>query len=193
LKSGRPDTVSRRKKDPLRLLTPEETETLTRLSRAQSVPASHVIRARLLLAVAAGLDYTQAAKSVGRKDRDCVSGLVSLFNRDGLQSVVPGHGGGFQPRYTEAEKARILEEFKRVPDRKVDQTASWTLSTLQRALRRAPDGLPTVSTYTLRIVLNEAGYTWQKDRTWCQTGQVERKRKHGIVTVVDPDAEAKKS
>ena len=58
--------MSRRKKDPLRPLTPEETETLTRLSRAQSVPASHVIRARLLLAVAAGLDYTQAAKSVGR-------------------------------------------------------------------------------------------------------------------------------
>lgn len=185
--------MSRRKKDPLRPLTPEETETLTRFSRAQSVPASHVTRARLLLAVAAGLDYTQAAKSVGRKDRDCVSGLVSLFNRDGLQSVVPGHGGGFQPRYTDAEKARILDEFKRVPDRELDRTASWTLSTLQRALRRASDGLPTVSTYTLRMVLNEAGYSWQKDRTWCQTGQVERKRKNGIVTVVDPEAEAKKS
>lgn len=185
--------MSRRKKDPLRPLTPEETETLTRLSRAQSVPASHVIRARLLLAVAGGLDYTQAAKSVGRKDRDCVSGLVSLFNRDGIQSVVPGHGGGFQPRYTEAEKARILEEFKRVPDRELDRTASWSLSTLQRALRRASDGLPTVSTYTLRMVLNEAGYVWQKDRSWCQTGQVERKRKDGIVTVIDPEAAVKKT
>ena len=185
--------MSRRKKDPLRPLTPAETETLTRLSRAQSVPASHVIRARLLLAVATGLDYTRAAQSVGRKDRDCVSALVSCFNQQGLKAVVPGHGGGFQPRYTDADQARILSEFKRVPDRESDQTASWTLSMLQRALRRAPDGLPTVSTYTLRMVLNDAGYVWQKDRSWCQTGQVERKRKTGIVTVVDPEAEAKKS
>ena len=185
--------MSRRKKDPLRPLTPDEIESLTRLSRAQSEPASHVIRARLLLAVAAGLEYTQAAHSVGRKDRDSVSALVSRFNHEGLQAVVPGHGGGFQPRYTEADQARILSEFNRVPDRDIDQTASWTLSTLQRALRRAPDGLPTVSTYTLRMVLNEAGYVWQKDRSWCQTGQVERKRKAGVVTVSDPEAEAKKN
>lgn len=185
--------MSRRKKDPLRPLMPDEVETLTRLSRAQSEPASHVIRARLLLAVASGLEYTQAAHSVGRKDRDHVSALVSRFNHEGVQAVVPGHGGGFQPRYTEADQARILSEFKRVPDRDTDQTASWTLSTLQRALRRAPDGLPTVSTYTLRMVLNEAGYVWQKDRSWCHTGQVERKRKSGVVPVIDPETEAKKS
>ena len=185
--------MSRRKKDPLRPLTRDEHETLTRLSRAQSEPASHVIRTRLLLAVAAGRDYTQAALSVGRHEGDAVSRLVSRFNQVGLGAVVPKHGGGFQPRYTEADQARILSEFKRVPDRDIDQTASWTLSTLQRALRRAPDGLPTVSTYTLRMVLNEAGYVWQKDRSWCHTGQVERKRKSGVVPVIDPETEAKKS
>lgn len=185
--------MSRRKKDPLRPLTAEETETLTRLSRAQSVPASHVIRARLLLAVASGLEYTQAAKSVGRKDNDSVSRLVSHFNRVGVEAVVPGHGGGPQPRYTDPEKARILEEFNRQPDRERDQTATWSLTTLQRALRQAPDGLPSVSTYTILSVLTEAGYVWQKDRSWCQTGQVERKRKSGVVTVVDPQAEAKKN
>ena len=48
--------MSRRKKDPLHPLTPDEHESLTQISRAQSAPASHVIRARVLLAMAAGLD-----------------------------------------------------------------------------------------------------------------------------------------
>jgi len=43
------------------------------------------------------------------------------------------------------------------------------------------------------MVLNEAGYAWQKDRTWCHTGQVARKRKDGVVTVIDPETEAKKA
>jgi len=43
------------------------------------------------------------------------------------------------------------------------------------------------------LVPNDAGYTWQRNRTWCQTGEVKRKRKSGTVTVTDPDAEAKKT
>jgi hypothetical protein len=67
------------------------------------------------------------------------------------------------------------------------------LNTLQRALRRAADGLPNVSTYTIWAVLHDAGVTWQRDRTWCQTGEVIRKRKRGEVTVHDPDTSAKKA
>jgi len=59
-------------------------------------------------------------------------------------------------------------------------------------LRTAPDGLPQVSTFTLWAVRRDAGYTWQRSRTWCQTGTVKRKRKHGAVAVTDPDTEAKK-
>jgi len=35
--------------------------------------------------------------------------------------------------------------------------------------------------------------SWQKSRTWCQTGVATRRRKHGVVRVSDPDALAKKS
>ena len=73
-------------------------------------------------------------------------------------------------------------------------TATWTLSTLQAALRRAADGLPTVSTHTLWRTLHEAGLSWQRTRTWCSAGTVVRTRKHGgVVTVTDGDAAAKKS
>ncbi len=67
------------------------------------------------------------------------------------------------------------------------------MNTLQRALRRAADGLPKVSTYTIWAVLHDAGITWQRDRTWCDTGVALRKRKPGEVTVADPDACAKKA
>jgi len=59
--------------------------------------------------------------------------------------------------YDADAKERILAEFRRKPDRERDGTATWSLTTLQRALRRAPDGLPSVSTYTIWLVLHEAG------------------------------------
>jgi hypothetical protein len=65
---------------------------------------------------------------------------------------------------------------------------------LRRALRQAPDGLPEVSAYTIRATLQEAGFSWPRTRSWCQTGSSKRKRRNGeVVTVVDPDAEPKKS
>jgi hypothetical protein len=65
--------------------------------------------------------------------------------------------------------------------------------TLRQALRTAPDGLPKVSTGTIRAVLIDAGWSWQRSRSWCATGTAQRKRQSGIVTVIDPDAEAKKN
>lgn len=185
--------MTRRLKDPLRKLTETERERLETVSRSTSAPAEQVIRAKMVLAVANGLNYTEAAQSVGRQSNDAVSRLVSHFNQVGLEALVPGHGGGFAVEYGESEKERILREFERVPQREIDGTATWSLGTLQRVLRQAPDGLPTVSTYTILIVLHEAGYEWQQSRTWCSTGQVIRKRKQGKVPVNDPDAEAKKS
>jgi hypothetical protein len=184
--------MTRRQKDPLRELREEERAELERISRARSEAAEAVIRAKMLLAVAEGQSYTDAARSVGRRSGDAVSGLVSRFNQEGMAALMPRHGGGPEIIYGEAERERILREFRRPPDREQDGTATWSLSTLQRALRHAPDGLPKVSTYTILQTLWEAGWTWQADRTWCQTGKAIRKRKEGRVEVTDPDAEAKK-
>ena len=185
--------ISRRQKDPLRPLSDEERSVLIQISRAQSEPASQVARAKALLAVAEGQSYTAAARAAGRRSNDAVSQLVSRFNGEGLAAIEPGHGGGPRIAYGVEERKRILAEFERQPDRERDGTASWSLSTLQRALREAPDGLPEVSTYTIWCVLHAAGWTWQKNRTWCRTGTVTRKRKGVAVEVSDPEAEAKKT
>ncbi len=185
--------MPRQQKDPLRPLTEEEREVLEQIARAHSEPASHVARARSLLAVADGKTYGEAAQAAGRRSNDAVSQLVSRFNQEGLAVLEPRHGGGPQFIYGVAEQERILAEARRTPDREQDGTATWSLTTLQRALRQAPDGLPQVSTYTIWLTLRQAGWSWQQDRTWCDTGKVKRKRKEGIVEVVDPDATPKKT
>src|SRR5919107_5061478 len=185
--------MSRRRKDPLRPFTPEERIALTRLSRSPSAPAAQVERARALLAIADGASYTAAAHQVGRRHNETLSAWVSRFNRNGLAAVRPGHGGG--PRICSGADApqRLRAEGARAPQREQDGTAPWSLSLLQRALRQAPDGLPKVSTFTIWRTLHEAGLSWQKSRTWCETGVGMRHRKHGVVRVSDPDAAAKKS
>jgi transposase len=187
--------MTRRQKDPLRELTQEERDWLARLSRSHAEPAAHVARAKALLAVADGKSYTAAAKAAGRRSGDAVSNLVSRFNQQGLAAIEPHHGGGPNPTYTDPERERILKEARGAADREEDGTATWSLTTMCRASRRAPeDRLPEISTYTIWKILREAGFSWQKTRSWCETGKVERKRKGGeVVEIIDPDATPKKS
>jgi transposase len=185
--------VSRTKKDPLRALTSSERRALEQLARSQSAPALSVARARALLAVSDGSSYTDAARLVGRALGDSIATWVARFNQVGLAAVERQPGGRPPTQYGTKERDRILMEFRRAPDRAEDGTATWSLNTLQRALRRASDGLPNVSTYTIWAVLHDAGITWQTDRTWCATGSAVRKRKRGEVKVQDPDASAKKA
>jgi transposase len=185
--------MSRRQNDPLRPLTTDEQVALASLSRSQAAPAAQVVRAQLLLTVAAGSAYQDAARAVGRRSGDPVAALVARFNREGLAALVPRHGGGRRRRYDPQARTRILQEVQRQPTPQHDGTATWSLSTLQKVLRQAPDGWPTVSTYTIWCVLHEAGYSFQHSRTWCPTGTALRKRKAGVATVTDPDAESKKS
>jgi len=185
--------MTRRKKDPLRELTEEERGWLERISRSQSEPVAHVIRAKGILAVAEGHNYTEASLMAGRKSGDTVSRLVERFNKEGLQAIRPRHGGGPIVKYGAVERERVLREARSQPDPEKDGTKTWSLTTLQNALHKAPDGLPEISTERIWVIIQEAGFRWQKSRSWCETGQVKRKRKSGVVTVTDPDATPKKS
>jgi hypothetical protein len=185
--------MSRRPKDPLRPLTAEERMELARWSRSLAEPAAVVARAKAVLAVADGQSFTAAARTAGRCSGDAVAHLVARFNDRGLGAIEPQHGGGQPKRYGAIEQERILREARRAPDRQTDGTATWSLSTLQRALRQAPDGLSQVSTFTIWQVLHDDGWRWGKDRSWCTTGTAVRKRKSGAVTVADPDAVPKKT
>lgn len=179
--------------EPLRALAPAERAELARITRASSDRAERVERAKALLAVADGASFTAAAQRAGRRSGDGVAKLVARFNRLGLAAVDTQHAhAGPSVVYGPEARERILREFRRIPDREQDGTATWSLTTLQRAVRRAPDGLPTVSTATILATLWAAGYTWQQDRTWCFTGTALRRRRDGTVRrSTDPAAPKK--
>ena len=185
--------MTRQQKNPLRELAEEEKSWLEKIARSAGEPAINVARAKEILSVAEGKTYTEAAKLAGRRSGDAVAEVVRRFNQEGLNAIEPGWKGNRTPRYSVEERERILVEFRRPPEAERDGTKTWSLKTLERALRKAPDGLPEVSADTIRTVLLDAGYSWQKSRTWCHTGEVVRKRKSGKVIVTDPETEAKKT
>lgn len=177
---------------PLRPLTEAERHELIRVTRAPSETQRRHQRATALLAVANGSSLTEAARAAGWRVCDTVAKLIRRFNGHGLAAMDDRPRPGRRCRYGPIERERIVREARRQPDRERDGTATWSLNLLQRALRQAPDGLPEVSTFTILHVLHEAGYTWQRDRSWCNTGAALRKRKEGVVRVEDPDAEKKR-
>jgi transposase len=185
--------VSYYRRDPLREVSEEEQNWLERISRSQSEPVAHVIRAKEILLVAQGHSFSAAARLAGRKSGDAVCHLVKRFNQEGLNAIQPGHGGGPRVKYAVAERERILKEVRRKPEPEKDGTANWSLKTLCQALHKASDGLPEISEDTIRTVLLEAGFSWQQSRSWNETGKVVRKRKRGKVTVTDPDSTPKKT
>ena len=185
--------MTRRQKDPLRKMTEDEKIWLERISRSQGEPAVHVGHAKEILAVAAGASYSQAAEQAGMKSGDAVSHLVKRFNQEGLLAIQPKHGGGPTVKYTAEERERVLVEARRQPDAEKDGTKTWSLTTLQKALHKAPDGLANISTERIWVILQEAGFRWQKSRSWCETGQAARKRKRGVVIMLDPDTAPKKN
>ena len=174
----------------LRPLTIAEQRELTAITQASSERLDRVRRATAVLAVAGGRSFAAAARAAGYRSPQAVTYLVRRFNGVGLTALQIAVGRGRHPTYGAAARARIVATAQRSPDRKVDGTATWSLSTLERTVRR--EGLPRVGATTIRRVLRDAGSSYQRTRTWCPTGTAQRKRKSGVARVVDPLTEEKR-
>jgi transposase len=177
-------------KEALRAVTSAERATLTQGSKASSERRERVRRATALLAVAAGASLPAAARQAGYRSPTAVAGLVARFNRGGLAALTIAPGRGRRATYDPAARAQIVATAQRTPARRGDGTATWSLTLLERAVRR--EGLPLIGATTIRRVLQRAGASYQRTRTWCPTGTAERRRKAGVARVVDPHTEQKR-
>jgi transposase len=177
-------------KERLRPLTIAEQREMKTITQASSERVDRVQRATALLAVAGGQSFAAAAEAAGYRSPGAVTYLVRRFNRVGLGALEIGAGRGRRPTYDALARARIVATAQRAPDRQLDGTATWSLSTLERTVRR--EGLPRVGATTMRRVLRDAGSSYQRPRTWCPTGTAQRKRKSGVVRVVDPRTEGQR-
>jgi transposase len=177
-------------KHPLRPLSGQEERELRRIVKASSERIDVARRAKAFVAVANGKPLTQAAQDAGLKSGKGVGQLVKRFNTHGLAALSIAAGRGRKPTYTSEQHARILAEVQREPDREKDQSATWSLLLLRTALRK--EALPHVARETIRQVLHEAGYSYQRTRTWVRTGYALRVRKSGTVTTYDKQTPEKK-
>jgi transposase len=176
--------------EPLRALTEDERQHVTALVRARSERVDVRQRAVALLAVADGQSREVAAHRAGYAHGYTVSRLIQRFNARGLAALEIAPGRGRKATYQAAERQQILDVLQQPPERVQDQSATWSLTLLQRRLRA--NGLAQVSRDTLHRTLRQAGYRWQRTRSWCPTGTARRRRTSGVVTVVDPEAEQKR-
>jgi transposase len=177
-------------REPLRRLSRAERAALQRIANGTSERVDQVRRATALLAVARTGVFIHAAREAGLHSGTTVADLVARFNQHGLAAVRIASGRGRRPTYPASARAQIVATAQRSPDRRTEGTATWSLSTLQRTLRRG--SFPTLGTSTIRRMLHDAGSSYQRTRTWCPTGTAQRKRKAGVVTVVDPQTEVKR-
>jgi transposase len=182
--------MGRLRKEALRILSDEERRALERLQRAGSARIDRVRRATAILAVAEGQALVAAARRAGLHSGSTVAGLIGRFNRQGLGALRIAAGRGRKPTYDAVARGQMVATAQRPPDRQMDGTGTWSLSTLERSIRR--EGLPQVGATTIRRVLADAGSSYQKSRTWCPTGTAQRQRKAGVVTVTDPQTEQKR-
>ncbi len=183
-------TMAPPQKEVLRAVTAEERAALDRIVRASSERLDRIRRAKALLAVAQGDGFAQAARQAGLQSGTAVANLVGRFNAQGLAALTIAAGRGRRPTYGTATRAQIVATAQQDPDRRKDGTATWSLSTLQKRLRK--EGLEQIGTTTIKRVLEDAGNSYQKTRSWCPTGTAQRVRKAGVVTVVDPKTEEKR-
>ncbi len=183
--------VAPQQKVSLRPLGVDEQTELERLGKAQNERVDRVQRAGALLAVAHGQSFAAAARQAGFRSGSTVADLVGRFNARGLAALRIAAGRGRTPTYAARARAQIVATAQRTPDRRQDGTASWSLRLLQRTLRR--EDLPRIGTNTIRRVLQDAGSSYQRTRSWCPTGTAQRVRKTGVVTVVDPETERKRA
>jgi transposase len=143
--------------EPLRVLTDAEREQIAAIVRARSERGDLRQRAVALAAVAEGLSVASAARRAGYTKGYTVTRLVRRFNARGLEALAIAPGRGRKATYSVADRQQILDVLQQPPEREADQSATWSLTLLQRRLRAT--GLPQVSRDTVHRTLRQAGYT----------------------------------
>jgi hypothetical protein len=177
-------------REPLRRLSRAERAALQRIAKSTSERVDQVRRATALLAVAHTGVFIDAAREAGLHSGTTVADLVARFNRHGLAAVRIARGRGRRSMYVASARAQIVATAQRSPNRRTEGTATWPLSTPTADLtpRKLPD--PRHQHHSARAARRRQFVPAHAHV--CPNGTAQRKRKAGVVTVVDPQTEVKR-
>jgi transposase len=147
----------------LRDLTTEERAELERLARSRTEEARLVVRAKIVLGLAAGERPYQVADRVG-VGRAAAYEWLHRFNAEGLKGLTDHPRPGRPPTYTAEQRAEVVAAALTKPEDLDLPFASWTLDRLQAYLAEHK-GIGIKRTRIDEILIAE-GLRWRKQETW---------------------------
>ena len=148
-------------------MTESEIQQLTDITNSKVERVERIRRARAILAVAKGQSFTGAAKEARMRSNSGIAAIVQRFHERGMDSLNTIPGAGRRPVYDHGQRKAILVEI----EREMERTPFWSLSTLEKALKRSTTNVPKVSAKTICQVLKDAGYRWlPNEHVWSKNG-----------------------
>ena len=147
----------------LRTLTADERRELERLARSRAEEARLVVRARIVLGLAAGERPYRVAERVG-VGRAAAYEWLHRFNAEGLKGLTDHPRPGRPPTYTPEQRAEVIAAALTKPEALGLPFASWTLDRLQAYLAEHK-GVGIKRTRIDEILIAE-GLRWRKQETW---------------------------
>ena len=147
----------------LRTLTTEERAELGRLARSRTEEARLVVRAKVVLGLAAGERPYQVADRVG-VGRAAAYEWLHRFNAEGLKGLTGHPRPGRPPTYTADQRAEVIAAALTKPEALGLPFGSWTLDRLQAYLGEHK-GIGIKRTRIDEILIAE-GLRWRKQETW---------------------------
>lgn len=161
----------------VRQLSPEEGKRLKDLSR-RAKHFSTRQRAGILLASATQHSVPLIAR-MWQTDERHVRRVIAEFNERGLGSLRPNFRGGRPRRITDAERERIVAVAGARPDDQEVALTRWSLRRLAAHLDEV-EGIE-VSPAHLGRILDEAGLSFQRTRSWKASPDPDYEAKAGRV------------
>jgi transposase len=145
----------------VRELSSEEGARLKSISKRAKYQSKRQ-RAMIVLASATGMSAPQIAELM-RTDESHVRKVIHAFNQEGFASLDPDYRGGRPKKTTPEQRDRIVSVARARPDTQGVALTRWSLAKL--AAHLAGIGV-VLCPEALRQLLNEAGLSHQRTRSW---------------------------
>jgi transposase len=146
----------------VRALEPGEAQRLKRLATDAKHRCTR-IRAMILLASATEMAASQIA-SLYLSDAEHVRKVVHEFNDRGFGSLDPNYRGGRPKKVTRQQRDEIVSVARARPDSQHVVLTRWSVDKLAQHL--AEQQIAQLSPTALRALLDQAGLSFQRTRSW---------------------------
>ena len=161
----------------VRSLTSKEAQELKSLART-GCDVKLARRAMVVLASSRGISVQQIAELLVYTDVQ-VRRIIHLFEKGGIDGLRPNYQGGRPRIFTEDQRRAVVELAESRPQDLGYPLSQWSLSQLQAVMIKQKK-VRYISRPTIRSILQEAGLTKQRTKTWKESNDplYEKKKNH---------------